>query len=103
MALTILDSIKAAELKADDIKAQTLAKAKDYLRDSEEQTTYLAEQIITKARAAAREKVAEAEKQAQKSLQELLAENNAQNALLAEKAAKKVDEVSKYIIAKVVD
>ena len=101
--MTILDSIKAAEEKAKELKHFATVEAREYLREAESETNREADELVTKARAAAREKVAAAEKQSAVRLQELLAERDSQNRVLAEQSAKQIDQAAEFIVGKVVN
>ena len=101
--MTILDSIKAAEEKARELKASSTVMARDYLREAESEASREADEIVTGARTAAREKVAAAEKQSAIKLQNLLAERDSQNKVLAEQSAKRINEAAEFIVGKVVN
>lgn len=101
--MTILDSIKAAEERAKLLKYSAGIFAKDYLHEAESQASKDADDLVTKARTVAREKVAEAEKQSVIRLRELLSERESQNNLFAEKSANHIEEAVDFIIGKVVN
>ena len=100
--MTILDSIKAAEELAQEKKRSASAMARDYLRKAESEASRAADEIVTNARAAAREKVAAAEKASAVKLQALLAERDAKNSLLVERARERVAAVAGYVAGRVV-
>ena len=100
--MTILDSIKAAEEKAKEIRHTATAQARDYMRDAESQANSAADDIVTSARTVAREKVAEAEKQSERRLEELISERDTQNKLIADEAAGRMDAAVDFVVGKVV-
>ncbi|MDR2006549.1 MAG: hypothetical protein LBP78_04835 [Acidaminococcales bacterium] len=100
-ALTILDLIKAAENTAQEKKLLASAMARDYLRAAESEASRAADKIVAQARAAAREKVAAAEKEASAKLRGLLAERDAHNRLLIERASERVSGAADYIVGEV--
>ncbi|MDR3348468.1 MAG: hypothetical protein LBO03_02485 [Acidaminococcales bacterium] len=75
--------------------------ARDYLHAAESEASRAADEIIAQARAAAREKVAAAEKETSAKLRGLLAERDAHNRLLSERAGKRMSAAADYIVGKV--
>ena len=100
--MSMLDEIKAAEAAAMQAKKEAALTSRNLLRDAEEAAGREAADMITAARAAARETVAKAEAHARVKAKELVAERARADRVVAAAAEEKLPDAVAYIVERVV-
>jgi V/A-type H+-transporting ATPase subunit G/H len=100
--MSMLEDIKNAEQKADDLKKQAALEARNTVRDAQAEAHKEADALIAEARKQAAAAIAQAEAQAKQEADALVAENRKRDEAQAAEARKNLDAAVQYIMKKVV-
>ncbi len=100
--MSMLEDIKNAEQKADDLKKQATLEARNTVRDAQAEAHKEAEALIAEARKQAAAAIAQAEAQAKQEADALVEENRKRDEAQAAEARKNLDGAVQYIMKKVV-